>query len=201
MYLIAFVVLMISLLGVFVQIYAVQTAQMFANQRVIGQLMIDWHSAAVGQARNSGIFPTNPPCRLNSNATAGMPATFSGTAICLPMGAVLAGSTRLPPGYSFINYQWFSMAYIPTGSTQVHVVTFVPPTTQANIPVPHPNIGITTAELLQQVRFTKVTGISFGFVQSQRLVVTISQPNPAINYSMPSNGAVPEGSIAIVSVL
>jgi hypothetical protein len=58
MYLLVFVTLMISIIGLFTQVFALQTARLAAHQSGIGSAMLQWHAAAVSMAVS--IIKTGP---------------------------------------------------------------------------------------------------------------------------------------------
>lgn len=191
MYLVAYLFLMISLIGIYTQVYAVQAGRMLSNQKVLGETMLGWHNAAVGLARNvqGGVSypPTNVPCRLSS-AVSG----FSDCTSALGTLVMTDSADTLPEGYNFDAYQWYSLAY--TASGQNYVVTYVESPVTGNI-VEYPSIGVSTGEMLKQLKKTKAPGYSYGAVMDQKLITRME------NYSlpMPSGSVVPDGSVAIVS--
>lgn len=83
MYLLVFVTLIISLIGLYTQILAVQTARLFANQNGVGRAMLQWQAAAISMA--ASIVNTNRTgyaaygltgCSLSNDTT--------GLALCPP---------------------------------------------------------------------------------------------------------------------
>ena len=53
MYLLVFVTLVISLIGLYGQVLSLQAARLAAGQSAIAQAMIRWHSIAIQQARTT----------------------------------------------------------------------------------------------------------------------------------------------------
>jgi len=74
MYLLVFVTIVISLIGVYAQILTVQTARLASGQATIAQAMLTWHATAIAEARY-GVYANGPyipdafGCSLTVNFT------------------------------------------------------------------------------------------------------------------------------------
>jgi hypothetical protein len=185
MYLFAFVVLIVALMGVFGQVYTLQTAQFFANQKAIGQHMNDWHGAAMNFANFViGTSLPSDPCNITTGTC--------GTAFD-------SSSTYYPPGDSS-NYRWASKLFSnPSVPTSRFVITYV--SVGSDNYVTSPAIGLTVNELANQLKNANVSPFSYGYVKG-------SPPNCNLytvigsSYYVPcTNGAgdLPSGSFGIVS--
>src|ERR1700733_12029351 len=91
MFLLTFALLIISMLGIYTQVSAVEASRLLASQSTIGQEMVMWHGAAASIAANV-VNPTEPPlaalvgCRLSGTAWVGAPS--AAPALCVTGGSV-----------------------------------------------------------------------------------------------------------------
>ena len=105
MYILTFVILIVSVLGAYTQVYAVNTARLFSHQVALAETMLTWHGEAVRTAHsidNASLTPNG--CGL----TAGMPAPCT-------------ASIALPAGYAMA-YAWKSLAFESGGTA--YVITY-----------------------------------------------------------------------------
>lgn len=190
MYLFAFVFILSGVMGMLMQVFVAQTSLFMSQQNAVGQSMVAWHTAASSHVRAAGLV-TNAPCALSAPVST-LPA-------CMPSGYLLANSTSLPQGYNYGAYTWSSIVYSDTATNQKYVITFAPTPAVGDI-ITRPVIGLTSGELLQQLRRSRVALVSFGYVADQagaRWLMT------SAGYSFPvlTHVAVPLRSVAIVSAL
>ena len=201
MYLFTFVMLMLSLLGIYTQVVAIQSAKIFANQTALAQIMATWHTAAVGLAKGDSVIgASSTACSISVVNTGGMaacknasgkpvflPSTFNGTAPTSP----------LSPGYNSTQYQWYSAVYQTAayGGKRL-VVTFVLPGAASSSLITQPSIGISIGELLLEFKKSNFPAGSYGVVSGQLLTNSLNS-----NYPMPTGGAITDGSIALVSLI
>ncbi|MFY9288870.1 MAG: hypothetical protein WAO98_10265 [Alphaproteobacteria bacterium] len=159
MYLLVFVTLVISMIGVYVQVLSLQTARIAAQQNGIAQAMLAWHSAATSMA--GSIIRTNNAayaavaatgCGLTFNIPAGAtyarcPTPRNGLTALNAWGTLTDGGTNpnlynifstqntvelvhLPAGYDTRMYQFYSVLYQTGG--QNYVATFIPASAAVN---------------------------------------------------------------------
>ncbi len=74
MYLLVFTTLVISLLGIYTQVLAVEVARLAAQQSGVGAAMLTWHSAAVSMA--ASILDTNQYDYVHADVPAGLTYSF-----------------------------------------------------------------------------------------------------------------------------
>ncbi len=190
MYLVTFLILILSIIGVYAQTLSVQAARIYANQAGFAHTVLAWHYSAAEQARFAGINNgnTNTGCSLTSSlitpaictsSVAGNPdITVDGT----QPGALTACSTTptapcwtgLPPGYNKSPYT-FNSVYYTVQQGQTYVVTYVlKPTISATNPAPGfitlpdaggTQIGFTIDELAKQLKHTNLPVYSYGTVK------------------------------------
>ena len=206
MYLLVFVFLVVAMLGIYTQVFAVQTARMFANQTTVAQMMELWQAGAVTLAEaNKGSYGAigKAGCGLTPNtATPPLPKP----AACAS-GVVTAASGVMPGGYNFAAYSWYSAVYQPGGAGigPLYVVTWAPPPASgvASDPIATPSVGISESDLFHQLGNIAAPLTSYGTVQTQLLVTSVpsSTPGKPVEYPLPIPVAVPNGSVAVISQL
>jgi hypothetical protein len=142
MYMIAFVTLMVALIGLYAQVYTKQVVNGLAQQSGVIGSMIEWHSTAVALA--TSLMPTadwTAGCSLTNPSpvpatVAVCPGAAAGTIyVGMPQGTYTACAggaaqqapcwTNLPPGYSNTTYAFYSIAFNSAGLS--YVLTYVPP--------------------------------------------------------------------------
>lgn len=186
MYLLVFVTLMLSIIGLYAEVYTLQAARIFAGQKAVGEVMILWHNAASKYVKNNLVsFPTTcyvPPVTLPP---------------MLPCAKSMGDPGVLPSGYNDADFRWRTLVYVSGG--QKYLYTFVtPPGGNMALPVTTPAVGFSTSEIFQQVRNTGLDTVVYGMVSGSNLQaragdIAVSYPVPAV---MQTNG-----TIAIVSIL
>lgn len=214
MYLLVFVLLMLSILGVYTEIYIVQASRLSANQIGVAQAMLDWHGAAVRLvgANSSSIGGSGADgCLLTP-----VQACASGVTACTPQ--LTQNSSYLPSGYNYSAYEWCSILYtpnVPVGNKTRYVVTYVSTpasapsqpggrgTVDSSKPVqsPDPTVGYTVGEIYQQLMKTGlVSSASLSAVDSGgTLTLTASGCTAANCPNFLAPTGMPQGSVAIIS--
>lgn len=197
MYLAAYVFLMISLLGLYTQIYSIQAMNFLSNQKVLGQTLLAWHNAAVTLSKNNAaaVATKNAAapnyCHLDS-ITGNSP--ICGATIKMEDPTAPANTSTLPPGYNFTAYQWNTIAY--KNGSKNYVITYVPPPASGNL-VDQPDIGISVGELMRQLKASKTSTAAYGAVGTvgtSRVLLSSME-----NYQLVLPGDIATGSIAVVS--
>ena len=180
MYLFVFIFILVSVLGLYTQIYTLQAARVFANQRAIGQIMQTWAGSAFDFARTRPALGTTPAgCSLT-------------TALAVPAAcATQMAAANLPNGYAFADYSWNSIVFQPAGGPR-YVITYVSPPASMADPINAPRIGYTVGQLYQQLRNTDLPKIAYGPV-----VGGVVQPR-SVGVTFPVPPAVANGSVAII---
>jgi len=212
MYLLVFVFLMMSIIGLYTELYALQISHMFAKQKGVAEVMQKWHGGAYLFARTTAAVRNDPAagtidgCLLTD--TTGIPA-LSAPGSC---AATLANNNVnfLPAGYQN-RYKWYSIVYAPGGAfgSQRYIITYAPPSTAGDFTslIAHPSMGFSPSELLRQIRNSDLTKTSYGIVKGGRLLLPdapFTAANPRPEYPVPETSGIrtiPEASIALISPL
>ncbi len=186
MYLFVFIFILVSVLGLYTQIYTLQAARVFANQRAIGQIMQTWAGSAFALARANpalGAAPGPPRCSLTPGLTP--------PAACAMQMAI----GNLPNGYDMATYSWNTIIFRDPPATQRFVITYVSPPVSMADPIAQPRIGYTVGQIYQQLRNTDLAKISYGPVVGGAV-----QTRGGLNYTLPAavSALVANGSVAII---
>jgi hypothetical protein len=221
MFLLTFALVIISMLSVYTQVYAVETARLFSNQTGVAQSMIVWHAAAASLVAN--VVPpasaaTATGCSLNYGAAGLCPIGAGYSSIGTVMGGVavtgLYANTlgmefpNFPPGYVLGSFQWNSIAYDPDPYYVITYVSYTASGTGATAASPittatGKKLNITEGDLYRQLQQSGIPPYSFGYVSNPpggpaTLVAGPSISNSATVYPVPTT--IPDGSLAIISV-
>ncbi len=206
MYLFVFIFLLLSILGLYTQIYTLQVAKMLAKQTAIAQTMLKWHGGAVKFAKDINVTVSTQGCMLSSGGQiTGIPACSQGQ---------LAATNHdyLHSGYSG-SYVWNSVAYVPAGAAgQRYVLTVAVPPSQSALTaqIEKPPIGYSVTEIWQQIRNNGKAKESYGIVEKNGGVIKFVTPDaarspgfPVPSYDLPACGAscMPVGSVGFISPL
>jgi hypothetical protein len=190
MYLFVFVFLLMGILGLYTEVFSLQSAHQFAQQAGIAQTMLLWHNAAVAYAKtNKGsLAGLTVPCYVSSGAP-----------VC-SLTPVFSVSANLPNGYNAA-YTFPSVVF--SSAAQYYLLTYVAPPSAAKLdgPVTTPPIGFTVGEILRQIQNTGVSPMIYGAVKSD--VLTTKAVITGINtltYTLPA-GLVADGSVGFISPL
>jgi len=202
MFLIVFVTLVISIIGLFAQILSAQTAQLYRQQVAFMQTMTTWHGAAVNLARaNLSLFSATP-CRL----TPGTVAT-GGPVAC----AQTVGASNLPPGYQTSPYTFYSIAYQSAAGGD-YVITFVHDTdSNGGLKLPDSSssnvVSYTISNLMQQLARAAPSNLSWGAVTASNstsgTLTILTKSNGAtagsLTYTIPGSSVIPLNAVALLS--
>jgi len=221
MYLLTFVFLVISILGVYTQVLAIEAARVMANQTNTADQVLAWHSAALSLAQNV-ITPTSVTaagCNL-STGTVPNDCMQGATHVTITGGPYMVGAQAYPhlsADYAATgnnSYQWKAIAFQNSGSD--YVLTYVEPYMAPMIPTGIPpgfistatgrQLGLTQADLYQQIKNTGLSLMNYGYVSSAggaKTLVTTANFNiggtiTPVTYAVPA--AAPAGSLGIISV-
>jgi hypothetical protein len=213
MYLLVFVFLMISIIGLYTELYALQVSKMMAREKALGQAMLVWHGGVTAFARtHKGTDPnelgsdsvTAQGCLLTSNPAAALAYQLNSCGSLMEYN-----DSALPTGYN-ADYKWYSIAYVPLGGTQQYVMTFAPPSEAGNLtsPMTLPAIGYSPAEILMQLKNSGAPRTAYGMARDYGMgLVKFDTPDsPAVpmpSYIVPKSGMtmnyVPAGSVGLIS--
>ena len=206
MFLIVFVTLVISIVGLYAQVLSLQSAKAYNSEAGLMQTMATWHGSAVALARAAvaanpaAITPT--PCSITSGAGMVGPCSF-GT-----LTSPVANQAYLPPGYNTTNFSFYTIAY-QTGVPAVdYVVTFahdadplsgdlyLPTISSGNM------VGYTMNDLMRQFANSALPYATYGSVNTVggSPILAVTTPGgltPTISYTLPS--VIPSGSLALIS--
>jgi hypothetical protein len=205
MYLFAFIFLLLTIIGVYTQVFASQTARIFGDQAVIGQQLLVWHNAATRFARANPTYGmTAVGCRVTPGVTdyAGLIQTTA----C----ATTLGTADLPTGYT-TSYKWESIIFRDATNNQRMIVTFVPPDA-TDAQAPRPPAGVANSELLKQLQNAAPGSLTVGSTSGacpNTTMIPASQPGGGVTlrYPVPQSSVVPIvcyvpiGAVAAYTVL
>jgi hypothetical protein len=218
MYLLTFALLVISVLGIYTQVYALETARLFASETTIGQTFVNWHEAAASVAEGV-IEPLTVGgiggCRLlatkaywanaPTQCTTGTHLTLNAsTPTDIATGSYAFGGNTYPlgaPGYSYSPYQWNSIAFEWSGSYLV--ATFVSAAPGADISTATgTTLNLTEGDLYRQLQNMGIPVYDYGYVTNPAggpatLNAGPSGTNPSTQYTVPTS--IPNGALAIIS--
>lgn len=203
MYLLVFVTLVVALTGIYGEVLAVQTKQLYANQTGIADAMQAWHNSALALIKSATPAITNfsgVGCSLTQTSPSYQIVS------CSNGGAVTLGAGTWPPGNQYTFYSVYFQS-----SNKKYVVTFVPPPQITNPPpgfvmLPGaPNggtqLGITMSDLIAQIKKSSMSSMYYGTVNASGNLAAGSISNGLVttpmNYAVPT--AVPINAIAIIS--
>lgn len=199
MYLFVLTLLMMALLGLYTEIYALQATSMFAEQKGIAKMMMAWQGQAVDMARanRAAIAPDATGCSLS------FPSGPPGPPGC---GGVVMSAAAFPAGYGYTGYTWNTIVYQPAGSVSPYVITFAaPPAAGSADPVVMPRVGLSTSELLQQIRRTRQSGALYGSViRNAANAIVLRTADATQELALPGNANIsnnmPLGTVFLISV-
>jgi len=197
-YLFTFGFMLICVLGIYTQVYAVQAARMFASQTTIADDMLTWHSAAV-EAVEQGVAASTSAMKSPGTTGCGLTAANGQytTALC---STAYTANHYMPTGYN-PNYNWNSYVYQASTGGQSYVVTWAPPPSSGNLsdPIQNPPIGINLSDLYTQIRNNpNIPLYGYGIAKNGQLPTPVPVNNTFVTYPLPP--AVPNGSVALISV-
>lgn len=203
MYLFTFVFIVMSIIGLYTQVYVMRAARAYANIRVAAENMRAWHGAAYRVAVANPSMGFAACCVSPLSLCGALPACSS-----VVLDPATNPLSTLSKGYNYATYKWSSVLY-PLGTVRVLVTYAAPPTANGvslpSSPVTQPNVGYTSSEILQQLQKTDMPPATYGQVTSGTLV-TLGQYrdknntlHPITFSLLPITPSIPNGSVAIVS--
>jgi len=217
MFLLTFVLIIISTLGVYTQVYALEAARFMANQTSLASTLVTWHTTAAGVAANA-MLATGPgtSCSLTPSdasstqcpASIKLTSASSNKAITTGTYTNLAGITVSPPAsLSSTIYQWKSVAFAPAAGGGYYTLTYVPPSAVSTGLIstassPSAQLNVTMSDLYRQLRLLGIPIYSFGYVSNGTLNVAPIMINGVltpVSYPLPAGVTIPSGSLGIIS--
>lgn len=211
MYLLAFITLIIAIVGLHAQVITLQAAKMNKAQNALAQTMVVWHRTAVRLARDTSNLPTN----ING-ATGCVQTTafnFTGVTLC-NTAASRVSSSDLPPGYNMTYYTFPTLLFEPDTKSR-YVVTFVGyKDSQGLISLPgqvaaSKTLSYTIGGLLSQLANIKSVSLSYGVVNTSGTLTVIPDQatkmqddttvGPITILSFPIPTTIPTGSVGVIS--
>ncbi len=209
MYLFVFIFLLLSIIGLYTQLYTLQIAKMLANQTAIAQTMKTWHGAATKFARDNVKSGAIVPATVGCMVTSGVTTPLTGIGSCASM-LNYSDTNYLPGGYQ-PEFRWYSVLYKTTGGTNYLITVAVPPGGAATDPVVQPKIGFSTSEIWQQIRKSGEAKENYGQVQMVVGVPKFVTPAAPVwpagsappSYDLPTCGVncMPAGTVGFISPL
>jgi hypothetical protein len=197
MYLFAFVLLLVGILGIYTEVFAVQATRMYNSQTAYAEAMLTWHNAAANLALSNSTTLANAGI-----GAAGCSLTPETQNPC-PNGIVVA-QTNLPNGYNFYNMPWNSYVYQPNGTgsaSPLYVITWAPPPAGNNqsLPITTPPISVSINDLYRQMtNDANLPLISYGQVMSVNGTTEV-QTQGLTPAGLPAAYAVPSGQTVSLS--
>lgn len=201
MFLIVFVTLMISIIGLYAQIFSVQANKLYNSQVGLMQTMVTWHGAATNLARANAASIPAAGCSLTAGAGLVSACTFG----------TLSGAnlSLLPPNYNIGSFSFYSIAF-QSGSIP-YVITFVHDTNSAGNTDPTKNlllptrlgteVGYSLNNLMRQFDRAAPTYLTYGTVTASGTLTVLTKTTGIANfpYSIPAAPVIPVGSLAVIS--
>jgi hypothetical protein len=207
MYLFVFVFLMLSLVGIYTQIYITRVGVLDSKQRAAADLMQAWHDGAYEAGRDTDSTAiTATGCSL----TNGYLTSGSGAKPCLKTGVprYVGNGTfpDLPSGYQ-LTYTWRSVAYKDSTTSKNYVITIVPPPGTSDGLITDPPIGMPLGELYNQLSKTGLPATAYGLTTQTGTNIILRTKGAKLNgttydfeyQNLPSDA--PVGSLVIISGL
>jgi len=209
MYLFVFVFLVMSVVGLYTQVYALQMSKMYEKQTGAAQIMLTWHEgmrkyvkdhhsdfSADNKVKNSGCVLTTYVDWPNNNHP------VPGGRLC---DAALLLKTKTDdltsdndivkrlPGYNFNSYRFRSMAYKPGDCTEcafaksLVVITYIPKGGTV--------AGFNVNQVARQLQNLEVGPMYIGFVNGSEQIVT----NNGLIVKVPTDNYKPnEGALVLI---
>jgi len=199
MFLVVIVTLVVSILGLFMQVVSLQTARLSASQNGLLQTMVMWHNAAVKQALTTPAFDS-VPCQLTSTGQ------ISGLNNCTRGGASVLASGLLPTGYNTANYSFDTAVFNTTSPGGLYVFTYVHDTDgTGNLILPQSGgtVGFSLGDLKTQMSRALPVNLVHGTVTATgTLSVTLKNSSgtiSALSYTYSPAILIPIGAVGLFS--
>lgn len=208
MYLLVFVFLVISMMGLYAEAIGIQAAHFFASQTGIAQTMLTWHSAAYRTfTANWTSLAGSVPCQLAHGHAVGSACPTQIQTTTTP-----AASYFLPLGYNMA-YSWSSYVYASGGRR--FILTYMSPPSGGSTATPvvaadavNAATGFSVGEVYAQIENMKIPLVSYGVVQGGLFVTRASIADQMqggkfvpVTFPLPSSITVQEGSIGFISII
>lgn len=200
MYLFVYIFLLLSIIGLYSQLFMLQIAGEKSYEVTVGQSMYQWHESAFDLAKQMAITPAPDSVCALTDPDVEAPCAY---VLKDPNGVVPAGYPRhfLPVGYNY-NLKFRSLAYNVSGKN--YVATF--------IDTGETRLGLTPAEVFIQVKRTSIPQSAYGQVQNGTCDAHVGRVAFTGTYVKPESGALsricfpvpatmPESSVIFVSIL
>ncbi len=218
MFLVVFVTLVISIIGLYAQILSVQTNKIYHAQYGLMQTMITWHSAAVSLVTpfilNQSLGPlSGNGCQLDKspnllvNGTTNVPVCAETGHNVLVTNPPTGTPPVLPNGYQPTPYTFSTIVYQTPAPIEDYVITFVYATDDnsptGNILLPGTSgtvVAYSLNSLMQQFAHGAPAYIGYGVVTSLGNLSVSSQSaggGATVNFTIPN--VIPVNSIAMIS--
>ena len=231
MYLLTFIVLLVSVLGLYANVAALQASKMAEQQKSIGETILVWHQATYRfafdrmarypVATNPGYinFGQNRPegCLLNtSSGMTGEPAPCNDGKPAALIDDNVTNNPVLPTlatnrsyflsNYNVDAYKFNTIIFQPLGDQNRYIITFVPPPAANDVinPVNFPPVGFSTSEIQRQLRRANVSASVRGVVIGTcrpPLTAPCFSADSNLQYPLPTSAAITEGSVGLYSIL
>ena len=194
MFLVVFVTLAISIIGLFAQVLSLQAAKMNNAQVGLMQTMVMWHQSATTLAANNQATIANPSFTVTSGG-----CSMTGTSTQSSCGfSSVASSPYFPVGYQSPAYSFNSTAFNSGG--QNYVVTYVPKPVGTNDLTTQngTDIGYTMNDLQRQFARSADINLAYGTVNTLGTLSVQMKNGAAFSYPVPTGIAT--GSFGIISL-
>jgi hypothetical protein len=194
MFLIVFLTLVISIIGLFAQVVTLQAAQMAASQTGLAQTMETWHSVAVG-----AVYTATATAKAKGAAAPTVSAAGCGVGVGMNGANCVDMTANLPPG-SPGNYSFSSILFqAPAPLTAEYVITYVIPGTDGYLSANGASTGYTAGALLSQLN-RQASLLTYGTVSASGSLAVAPSSTVATALTYPIPASIPIGSIGIISV-
>lgn len=201
MYLFVFIFVMMSVLGLYTELFSLRIAHIMANQKAIAEAMMVWHGAAYYLAKDNITAWVIPPA--GCSVTAGSALANCGATLSLAADGI-KNRVYLPIGYAYGEPDLRFETRVYSVGTARYIVTFVLSGST--------HLGFTHTQIYQQMVTARLPEVSYGHVSvgtcqggtpGTWLMTRAYMNTTQLCYSVLSSGntVVPVGSVGIISIL
>ena len=196
MYLFVFIFVILSVLGLFTEVYTLRIASIVSKQRVVADTMMHWHGATYLFARDyiGSITLTADGCLF----TIGQKVCGTSTQL-FDKGPIAGGRTYLPNDYNTADAELIFNSRIYTAGGSNYILTYVDGI----------KLGYRPDQIYQQMFNTEMPLLSFGQVitgtcigsAGARRQLATQQFNDGRQVCYPVPATIPDGAVGIISSL
>jgi hypothetical protein len=216
MYLLTFVLLLVSVLGLYANVAALQAAKLLEKQEGIARTIQVWHQAAYRfvfdrmkqyPTPTSAYFGNLLPAGCLLNSASGIPnePPECNDGNSEPLLTDAANVAKYLSDYTLTTYKYNTIIFQPTGDANRYIITFVVPPADNNVtdPVSFPPLGFSASEIQRQMRRTDISLATRGSVTNAclRIPAPCFQSDSNLQFPLPAGGSVIPGAVGLFSII